>query len=111
MIWPIAFLLTQITEIAVAMLIWKEDRKKVFCIVFLASTITHPIIWFVFPRLSQQYDWSYPTYLMVAESYAYLVEILWYTVMRTPRPVLLSCAANTASFLLGLVLHSFMSGH
>ena len=107
MSWPIAFLLTQITEIIVALFLWKEaPKQKVILFVFLASALTHPIIWFIFPQFAREYEWNYNTFLLFAEGYAYGVEILWYMAMRVPRPILLSCAANTASFGLGLLIQT-----
>ena len=109
MTWPIAFLLTQVIEIAIALAIWKDaPRRKVIFLVFLASAITHPIVWFVLPDLAREHQWNYITYVAVAEGYAYGVEILWYMAMKVPRPVVISCAANTGSFGAGLLVHTFL---
>ena len=103
--WPIAFVLTQLIEISVALCIWKDIPKRKVCLyVFCASALTHPIVWFVFPGMMRQYQWDYGTFLLFAESYAYLVEILWYAAVRASRPIFISCAANTCSMLTGLLI-------
>ena len=107
MTWPIAFLLTQLTEITIGLFLWKEiSKRKAALYIFCASAITHPIVWFVIPQIADEQQWSYHTYVLVAETYAYGVEILWYYILKAPRPILLSCAANTGSFLLGVLIHS-----
>ena len=107
MTWPAAFFLTQLAEISVALLLWRDaPKRKIILLVFLASAITHPIIWFIFPQFARENHWDYSTFLLIAEGYAYGVEILWYMAMRAPRPVLLSCTANTASFGLGLLIQA-----
>ena len=106
MTWPIAFIITQVTEILIALMVWKTAPKhRVIALVFLASAITHPIVWFVMPGFAREYHWDFFTFMVVAESYAYGVEILWYFAMKVPRPIFLSCVANSGSFGLGLLIH------
>lgn len=109
MTWPIAFLLTQLIEITVGTLIWKDYPKKKACLyIFLASCLTHPIVWFVMPVFADRFGWSYPLFLFFAELYAYGVEYLWYRYLKAKRPLLLSCIVNTASFLTGLLIYFYM---
>ena len=109
MSWPAAFLLTQLIELAVGRFIWREvEWKRFVLIVLTASALTHPVVWFVFPSLARDGGWSYSLYLCVAESYALGIELVWYWVMRVPRPLLLAAAANGASFVIGWALQEWM---
>lgn len=109
MTWPVAFLLTQLIEISVGLLIWKEiSKRKVLLYVFLASSMTHPIVWFVFPKFAEEYGWSYPLLLLVAESYAYLVEYGWYRYLGAKKPFFISCVLNSCSFLIGLLIYVYL---
>jgi len=106
-----AFLLTQVIEISAASLVWRDPKVKWFrkaCIVFGASLITHPMVWFVFPKIRSAGGFSYEEYLLMAESYAYGVEILYYYVMKVRRPFLLSIVANTCSFLTGVLIYAYL---
>ena len=111
MTWIMAFTLTQVLEIIAGSLIWREKTVSWFrkvCIIFGASLITHPMVWFVFPSIRHDAGLSYGEYLFMAESYAYSVEALYYYVLRVKRPVLLSVVANTCSFLTGVLLYEYV---
>lgn len=106
MSWSQAFLLTQLIEISVGLLIWRGiPRYMVVLYVFLASSFTHPIVWFVIPKFAEKYAWSYLVFLLFAEAYAYLVEFGWYRYLDAKKPFLLSCVLNTCSFLAGLLIY------
>ena len=111
MTWIMAFTLTQVIEITVGMLFWRDDKvsspKKV-AILFGASLITHPMVWFIFPQIRDEGGYSYGEYLLMAESYAYGVEALYYYAFRVKRPILLSVLANSGSFLTGVFLYEFV---
>ena len=64
-------------------------------------------VWFLFYPLYTQKHCSYVTYLIIAEVYAYGVEMIWYKLIKAEHPIRLSCVANTTSFLTGLLLHHF----
>ena len=69
----------------------------------LASLLTHPIVWFVFPALVT----GTLGYLLAAEGFAWLVEagIFWLATRRDPVGLLLlSLVANMASFTVGGLL-------
>lgn len=71
-------------------------------IAFGASALTHPVVWFVIPRV-----WSGSSYLamvVVAEAFAWLAEALWLARFRVPRALVWSFAANAASVAVGLTL-------
>ena len=104
--WLTAFVLTQIFEISVGLCIWKEAPlyQRILGI-FYASALTHLCVWFLFYPFYQQGIYSYTTFLICAEGYAYGVEIIWYKLIKAKSPVVLSCAANSTSFLAGLIIH------
>ena len=57
MTWIMAFSLTQVLEITAALIFWTDKKvswlRKV-SIVFGASLITHPMVWFVFPQIRDE---------------------------------------------------------
>ena len=108
MTWITAFALTQLLEISSGLLIWKNAplHRRVLGI-FYASALTHLCVWFLFYPLYAQKHCSYVTYLIIAESYAYGCEIIWYKLIKAEHPIRLSCVTNTTSFLTGLLLHHF----
>ena len=106
-----AFLLTQVIEISVGCVVWRDPKVQMLrkiCIIFGASLITHPIVWFVFPKIQVAGGFTYEEYLLMAETYAYGVEIFYYYVMKLKRPILLSVVANTCSFLTGVLIYAYV---
>ena len=109
MTWSVAFLLTQLIEISAGVLVWRDKLTsfgRKILIIFSASLITHPFVWFVFPAVCERYALSYEIYLIIAESFAYFGEAIYYYTLRVKRPVLLSFFTNSCSFLTGLLLQS-----
>lgn len=105
-----AFFLTQFIEISAGLLFWRDgfSKQKIVLFVFLASAMTHPVVWFVIPKFAHEYGWSYPMLLLVAESYAYGVEYGWYRYLGAKKPFLLSCVLNSCSFLIGLLIYFYL---
>ena len=107
--WITAFLLTQLIEISVGLLIWREiPRVKAIRYIFIASSITHPIVWFVFPKFADEYGWSYSLLLLIAETYAYVIEYGWYRYLGATRPFFISCVLNSCSLLSGLLIYYYL---
>ena len=109
--WITAFILTQVIEITVGNLFWREpevSKKRKILTIFVASLITHPMVWFVFSDIRHDGGFSYNEYLLMAESYAYGVEAWYYYILKVKRPILLSVIANTCSFGAGLFIYSFI---
>ena len=74
---PISFLLTQLIEITVGALIWKNySMNKAYRYIFLASCLTHPNVWFVMPIFTDRFGCSYSLILFFSELYAYGFECL-----------------------------------
>ena len=107
MSWMLAFILTQVFEISVGLCIWREGPlyRRILGI-FYASALTHLCVWFLFYPLYLEGVYSYSIFLLCAEGYAYGVEIIWYKLIKVKSPILLSCAANSTSFLAGLIIHA-----
>lgn len=108
MSWAFAFVLTQLLEIPVVLDLTRDDGRplgKRLLIAFVASLITHPIVWFVL------HPWllplGYVPFFVLAESFAIGTEALWYRTCRLDRPLRLSLAANGFSATVGLVLGAF----
>ena len=109
--WITAFTITQVLEISVGNIFWKDtnvSRAKKILILFGASLITHPMVWFVFSDIRNDGGFSYYEYLFMAESYAYGIEAWYYYILKVKRPVLLSIITNTCSFCAGLLIYNFI---
>jgi hypothetical protein len=96
--WLVAFFFTQVFELPIYWRVTKSLRVS-----FLASALTHPIVWFVFPVLMR---WGVGYVLMVAlaEIFAVAVEAWWLRLNGVARPWLWSFVANAFSATCGLVL-------
>ena len=96
--WLSAFLVTQ----AVEMPIYRYGLRVSWLSAFLASAITHPVVWFVF--FSPDRDASYDEKLVAAELFAWSVEAAWFqVVLRRRRAWSFSLFANAASVAAGLL--------
>jgi hypothetical protein len=108
--WVWAFLLTQTVEVPIYLraLLSREDPERAFerwqgalLVAFAASAITHPIVWFVMPRLVSS---SYVLMVAIAEAFAVLVEAAWLRGFGLRRALWWALFANAASVLVGLGL-------
>ena len=107
MSWPFAFAITELIEVSIGWIIWRENsisKKRKFAILFGASLLTHPVVWFVLPFFMFE-TYSYEKYLIVAESFAFIAEATYYYCLHVQRPILLSLVANMCSFLTGIWYH------
>ena len=95
--WALAFAFTHAVELP---FYFRATRS--FRVSFLASTLTHPVAWFVFPRLVGV-GLSWLQMAVLAELFAVVVEGIWLRHHRTPRAFAWSLAANAASVSLGLL--------
>ena len=93
--WLWGFLFTQIVEIP----IYAWPLRGRVGVAFTASAITHPIVWFVFPRLIQ----PYVPMVLAAELFAVVVETVWLRRFGVRHALLWSLAANGASVGLGFL--------
>jgi hypothetical protein len=106
--WLLAFALTQVVEMPIyaSALRGRPDgrlgpqRASRWIVAFSASALTHPVVWFVFPRFS----WGYWRTALVAETFAIVVEAAWLRLFGLRRALAWSVLANTASFSIALVV-------
>lgn len=105
-LWLRGFGLTLAIEECVALPLLariEPSRGRRALAVLLANLTTHPLVWFFFTRLG----WSWTVGVLVAEGWAFGFEILAYRVIFSEAPwkwcALVSVAANTASFMTGLL--------
>jgi hypothetical protein len=100
--WLAAFALTQIVEVPIYLralarspethaLSWRVR----LAVAFGASVLTHPFVWFVFPRL--HLGLTYVERSIAAEVFAWGFEMLWLQLFGVKRAWLWSLAANSAS--------------
>jgi hypothetical protein len=71
---------------------------------FLPSALTHPLVWFVFPRLPL----SYVPMVVCAEVFAVGAEAALLHALRVPRALAWSLVANAASLGAGLLLRALV---
>lgn len=93
--WALAFALTQLIEVPITLRVTGSFRTS-----FLASAITHPVVWFLFPLLPLDY-WPM---VACAEVFAVAVEAWWLARHGVRRALFFSLLANGASFTIGLLL-------
>jgi hypothetical protein len=102
--WAKAFAFTQAVEVP----IYRWGAPTQFRYAFLASAITHPFVWFVFPRISTAFAISWTVIAIASEIFAWLVEaVLMKRVVPNiswRRAMLISLMANGSSLGLGLAL-------
>ncbi len=93
--WLNAFIFTQLVEVPIYVRFIPGEHRAARA--FVASLVTHPIVWFVIPLLELPY---YP-YAFVAELFAWLTEAVYMHWLGVRRPLLVSLLANAASAGLG----------
>ncbi|HRI65804.1 MAG TPA: hypothetical protein PK156_16270 [Polyangium sp.] len=112
--WFWAFLFTQIVEVPIYM----RGMRARFHEALGASSLTHPIVWFVIPELCDRFyltilsrradiwlpsSTRYVLMIIVAEVFAVVMEALYFRFLRLPNPWRWSFIANMASFGLGMI--------
>jgi hypothetical protein len=102
--WLAAFIFTQAVEVPIYLLVmdrqrmpWRPELRVL--IAFGASALTHPVVWFVMPKL----DVSYWTYVAIAETFAVTGEGIYFHWLGMKRGLLLAFVANALSASLGLL--------
>jgi hypothetical protein len=111
--WLAAFAFTQVVECPIYLLALRgapgpDPQARAWwrrlVIAFGASAITHPVVWFGFPRLwlGLGYPGGYWAMVAAAEAFAVCVEASYVRGFRVPQPWAWSVLANAASFGLGM---------
>jgi len=117
-LWLLAFIKTQVVEVSLGLLTLYviHTRRptassfhvfKLSLIILIASALTHPPLWFIFPSLRKSWGFSYQQYVLFGEIFVCLVEGVWYSFALQPLKrrlylaMLFSLYLNSASYLLG----------
>jgi len=116
-LWWRAFLLTQAVEVPIytailtrfpARPLWRDQTGPPMSLplrllmAFLASAITHPWVWYFFPRYIDDY-WPM---VAVAETFAVVVEAVWLRFCGLRYALLWSLLANGVSATIGFLRQS-----
>jgi hypothetical protein len=107
-LWFRSFLLTVSVElpiVAYSLRAYEPSRIRLVLLIVFANLASHPAVWFIFTQVFLFYT---PEYLVAAESWAVGIEALFYWVafrgVSARRAIIVSLAANAASFALAEVL-------
>lgn len=96
--WLIAFGITQCVEIPILQHSLRPRRLPVrLALAALASTITHPFVFFAFPAVVRPWE----LYLVVAEGFAVAVETLFLRYLGVERAFWWALLANASSVFAG----------
>jgi len=107
--WLRAFALTASIEVPIAAWLFARAEPSVrrrLGVAFLANLVSHPVVWFVLPRIFV----SYPRMVVAAESWAVASEAIFYALVfpnaGPSRAFGVSALANGASLGVGLLLRA-----
>lgn len=102
--WLWAFVFTELVETGIyVQATGDRPLRERLAIGLGASAITHPLVWFVIPEVTQAFGIGWWTTVAIAETFAVLVEAGWLASFGARRALLWSLTANGVSFSLGLV--------
>jgi hypothetical protein len=120
--WVSAFAFTQVVEVPIYVGALGLGGRRLaarklgllarLCVAFSCSLLTHPVVWFVFPRLIDAY-YHYVAMVIAAETFAVLTEAAVVAVAlgggaRSVAPAfLISLLANMTSMSLGFLVRYF----
>ena len=109
MTWFQAFVLTQAIELTTGLMLnKKEPRGRLALLIFTATSLTHPILWFVIHRLCLEYQLSYTQFLILGESYVVLIEAALYSIFKVHHAIRFALILNCSSFFVGLLLQHYI---
>ncbi len=105
--WLVAFAFTQLVEVPIYLRALdsvdgrgpSRSTPRAIAVAFGASALTHPVVWFVFPRLLHISYWAMVGW---AEIFAVVAEGAYFYLFGVKRALLWSLATNAASVTLGL---------
>jgi hypothetical protein len=99
--WLVAYAFTQAIEVPLYLRV-ADGRWRV---AVLASTLTHPIVWFVFPAVCPL-SWGYWGMVAAAEAFAVTAEAAWLRASGVGSALKWAALVNAASATAGLLLRS-----
>jgi hypothetical protein len=98
--WLAAFLFTQLVEVPIYARALSPRRWPVrLGVAFGASALTHPLVWIFVTTFAREH---YAASVVIAESFAIVVEALWIKAFGVKRSLEWSLLANATSLGLGL---------
>lgn len=104
MIWLLAFLWTLALELPIYMAILGK-RGRSIALAFAVNAVTHPLLWFAFPRFDPYWHYVLAGELCVVATEALLIALV---IGRVRRAIVASIVANSVSTVLGtLILRLF----
>lgn len=98
--WIVGYVFTQAIEVPLYLRVTGRWSTSL-----LASTLTHPFVWFVFPAVCPL-EWGYWGMVAAAETFAVTAEAAWLKVNGTNRALTIAFVVNAASAIGGLLLRS-----
>lgn len=103
MIWFAAFAWTLALELPIYTLLLHRDVRswqRLCALVLAVNAVSHPLLWFAFPKLS-----PYWCYVVAGELWVIAIEALLLAIaIRHRRAIVASLAANAVSTLIGLAI-------
>ena len=110
--WLVAFLITAAVEAPIVVALTRDVAMRVprrLLLAVFAQLATHPLVWFVFPRIV---GLTGRTSTLLSELWAWLAEAGFYALvfpgLPTARALGISALANGASIVAGLLLAGVM---
>ncbi len=101
--WLWAFVFTELVETGIYVhALPSRPLRERLAIGLGASAITHPIVWYVIPDVTQSLGLTWWPTVAIAEVFAVLIETGWLASFGVRRAFFWSLAANMTSFSLGL---------
>ncbi len=80
---------------------------KIARLTLVVNILTHPIVFWIFPRIALMQQWNTLTYLLAAEFFAFAVEaaaLVWLYNVKAPQAIAGALIANIVSWQLGLMI-------
>jgi hypothetical protein len=99
MIWVLAFLWTLALELPIYTAVLRH--RRVVAITFAVNAITHPLLWFVFPRFDPYWQYVLAGETCVIAAEALLVAL---AIQHAGRAIAASLLANVFSTLVGIAI-------
>lgn len=99
--WLVAYVFTQAIEVPLYLRVTHGSWR----VSVLASSLTHPVVWFVFPALCPL-SWGYWGMVAAAEAFAVLGETLWLRLNGVGAALKWAFVVNAASAVGGLLLRA-----
>jgi hypothetical protein len=98
--WLCAFGLTQAVEIPIY---WRAHSRQKLVRAFLASALTHPIVWWVIPKVWVGGYWHM---VLFSEAFAVIGEAIYLSLLDVKDAWLWSLCANGASCGIGFLIYA-----